>query len=73
MWNDRGHMMLLLLISLTAITGLFYYAAAVRNHGSVWADQLCAQTVILCDQPHWLLIALSAVVIVGMVQTMGRA
>ncbi len=65
--------MLLLMIALAGAVGLFYYAGAVRNHGSVWADQLCAQTSTFCEQPQLLLIAFSAVVIVGMLRVMTRA
>ncbi len=65
--------MLLLIVVLAGIVGLFYYAGAVRNRGSVWADQLCAQTSIFCEQPRLLLIALSVVVIVGMLRVMMRA
>ena len=65
--------MLLLMIAFAGAAGLFYYASAVRNQGSVWVDQLCMQTSILCEQPQLLLIALSGVVIVGMLRVMTRA
>lgn len=65
--------MLLLMIAFAGAVGLFYYANAVRNHGSVWVDQLCTETSILCEQPQLLLIALSGVVIVGMLRVMTRA
>lgn len=66
--------MLFLIVVLTGATGLFYYAAATRNHGSAWVDQLCTQSVVLCDQPRVLLLALCVVVIFGAYKTMtGRA
>ena len=65
--------MLLLIVVLAGAVGLFYYAGAVRNHGSIWADQFCAQTSILCEQPRLVLIVFSAVVIVGMLRVMTRA
>lgn len=44
-----------LVLALVGAGGVFVLAGAMRNHGWLWADQLCQQGPLLCDHPGWIL------------------
>lgn len=62
-----------LIVLMAGATGLFYYASQSRNRGSMWIDQLCSNTSLLCEQPRWMLIAFCLVTITCMYRVLIRA
>lgn len=65
--------MLLIILALVGTSGLFYFAGVYKNRGIYWADRLCDQGSFFCEQPRWLFLALSVVIVVGMIRTMTKA
>jgi hypothetical protein len=65
--------MFVLIMGLMGASGVFYLASATQHWGWTWSYQVCRQGMILCDNPHWVLIAAGAAIIIEMVRSMSKA
>jgi hypothetical protein len=63
-----GAAMIFIVVLLLATTAVVYWAASNLNHGIYWADRICTDAPILCDNPRWLLIASAIAIIIALVR-----
>jgi hypothetical protein len=46
------------IVAVAAVVATLGYSASVfRNHGRVWADEVCRTADVLCSSPQWFAIA----------------
>lgn len=65
--------MFVLIMGLLGATGLFYFANATQHSGWALSYEVCQQGAFFCDNPHWVLIAAGAAILIEMVRSMSRA
>jgi len=51
-----------------AASAAIYWASLNANKGVYWADRICRETQLLCDDPRWLLIAVAAVIVAALIR-----
>jgi hypothetical protein len=64
--------MLPFIIILSCLSGTFYLAHVMQNHGWYWADLTCQQGTTFCDHPGWLLTATVVAILFEMLRTMAK-
>jgi hypothetical protein len=64
--------MVYIVVLLVAASAIVYWAASNANHGVYWADRICTEVQILCDQPKWLLAVCAAAIIGEIVRRVMR-
>lgn len=65
--------MFVLILGLLGASGLFYFASATQYSGWALSSEVCRQGAILCDNPHWVLMAAGAAILIEMVRSMSKA
>jgi hypothetical protein len=64
--------MIFIVVLLLAATAVIYWAASNANHGVYWADRICTEVQILCNEPKWLFAACVAAIIATLVRRVMR-
>jgi len=59
--------MIIIVLIVVAAAATVYWASRNLNQGVYWADRICQDAQLLCDDTRWLLIAVAAVIIVALV------
>jgi hypothetical protein len=52
---------------------VIYWASLNTGHGNNWADRVCHEVALLCNEPHWLLAAVVAVIAGVLVRQMMKS
>jgi hypothetical protein len=59
--------MIFIVLIVVVAAAAVYWASRNLNQGVYWADRICQNALVLCDDTRWLLIAVAAAIIVALV------
>ena len=69
-WRQAGCAMTVIACIVIAGSAMIYWASLNIGHGNYWADRICHEAQLLCNQPQWLLAAVVAATAAALVRQM---